>query len=192
MAEDEVTVGGPAEHDHDHDHEHDHDHGAEEEYVVDEALVAEGEQLLTDAVGQLAPADVERLLKGLNPTIGNEVVKDLIGNKLDPRRLKNLGGLLVGPLRKRSGPRLSLLVERLSMGILGTFESELGSERFENPSADDLREVLDAVLAQHPTAGVRCTLSWVVAEGMRAAEAARDVLKSDERLRLPEWAEATT
>lgn len=182
MAEDE--------HEHDHDHDHDHEPGAGDEYVVDEALVAEGGRLLADAVAQLTPGDVERLLRGLPATIANEVVKDLIGNKLDPRRLKNLGGLLVGPLRKRSGPRLSLLVERLSMGILGTFETELGSERFENPSSDDLREVLDAVLAEHPTAGVRCTLSWVVAEGMPAAEAARDVLKSDERLRLPEWAEA--
>jgi hypothetical protein len=126
----------------------------------------------------------------LPASISTEVVKDLIGNKLDPRRLKNIGALVLGPLRKRSGLRLVVLVERLSTGILATFEAQLGAERFENPSRDDLREVLDAVLAEHPAAGVRCTLSWVVAEGMPAAEAARDLLLGDDRLRLPGWGEA--
>jgi len=119
------------------------------------------------------------------------VVSGLIGNKLDPRRLKNLGTLLVNSLRKRPLPRQAALVERLSTGVLATFETELGAERFENPSVDDLREVIDAVLDEHPAAGVRCTLSWVVEEGMPAAEAARDVLLSEPRLRLPGWAEAS-
>jgi hypothetical protein len=91
-------------------------------------------------------------------------------------------------LRKRPAAHLPILVERLSTGILGTFETELG-DRFEDPSLDALREVIDAVLAQHPAAGVRCTLSWVVAEGMPAAEAARELLLTDDRLRLPGWAE---
>jgi hypothetical protein len=166
-------------------------HAEEEEHVhvhVDEELIAEGATLLTDAVQQLAPEDIERILRNLPSPVATELVRDLIGNKLDPRRLKNLGSLLMGPLRKRPPARLALLVERLSTGILGTFEKELG-DRFENPSQDDLREVLDAVLAEHPAAGVRCTLSWVVAEGMPAAEAARDVLLADPRLRLESWAE---
>jgi hypothetical protein len=117
------------------------------------------------------------------------VVKELLGNKLDPRRMKNLGSLLVSPLRKRPAARLAPIVEGLSTGILETFHTELG-DRFDNPSAADLREVLDAVLAQHPVAGVRCTLSWVVAEAMAAAEAARHVLLTDERLRLPQWQQA--
>jgi len=164
---------------------------AEDEHLhvhVDEELIAEGAALLTDAVQQLAPEDIERILRNLPSPVATEVVGDLIGNKLDPRRLKNLGSLLMGPLRKRPPARLAFLVERLSTGILGSFEKELG-DRFENPSQDDLREVLDAVLAEHPAAGVRCTLSWVVAEGMPAAEAARNVLLSDPRLRLAGWAE---
>ncbi|HZI37654.1 MAG TPA: hypothetical protein VFF24_05065, partial [Acidimicrobiia bacterium] len=115
----------------------------------------------------------------------------LIGNKLDPRRLKNLGSLLVNSLQKRPVQRQALLVERLSTGVLATFESELG-DRFENPSFDDLREVIDAVLAEHPAGGVRCTLSWVVAVGMPAAEAARDLLISEPRLTLPNWGQAST
>src|SRR5581483_10841329 len=51
----------------------------------------EAQRLLVDAVGELAPADVERLLRGLPPPLATEVVKDLLGNKLDPRRLKNIG-----------------------------------------------------------------------------------------------------
>jgi hypothetical protein len=166
---------------------------AEDEHLhvhVDEELLAEGATLLTDAVQQLEPEDIERILRNLPSPVATEVVGDLIGNKLDPRRLKNLGSLLMGPLRKRPPARLALLVERLSTGILGTFEKELG-DRFENPSQDDLREVLDAVLADHPAAGVRCTLSWVVAGGMPAAEAARDVLLADPRLRLPGWADVS-
>ena len=65
-------------------------------------------------------------------------------------------------------------------------------DRFENPSFDDLRGVLDAVLADHPAGGVRCTLAWVVAQGMPAAEAARDLLRSDDRLRLPDWVDASS
>ncbi|HET9770338.1 MAG TPA: hypothetical protein VFS16_05575 [Acidimicrobiia bacterium] len=169
------------------DHEHEHEHADEEEPVVDEALMAEGATLLEDSVRELPPEDLERILKGLASPIASEVVRELIGNKLDPRRLKNLGSLLIAPLRKRPASRLTTLLEHLSTGILGTFETNLGSDRFENPSFDDLREVLDAVLAEHPPSGVRCTLAWVVAEGMPAAQAARDVLVSDERLRLPGW-----
>jgi hypothetical protein len=163
---------------------------SEEELEVDEELAAEGAKLLEDAVQQLATDDMDRLLRGLPSPIATEVVGDLIGNKLDPRRLKNLGSLLLSTLRKRSGARLSLVMERLSMGILDTFHHELG-ERFDNPSFDDLSEVLDTVLAQHPPAGVRCTLAWVVAEGMPAARAAHDLLLTDERLRLPDWPKAS-
>ncbi len=152
-------------------------------------LEENGRRLLDDAVGELSPEDLDRLLRGLPPALATEVVKDLLGSKLDPRRLKNLAGLLAGALRKRSGARLSAVVERLSTGVLDTFESELG-ERFEDPSADDLRGVLDAVLAEHPAAGVRCTLSLVVAEAMPAAGAAREVLLSDPRLCLAGWGPA--
>jgi hypothetical protein len=155
---------------------------------VPEELLAEGGELLVASVQELSGDDVDRLLKGLPPQVATELVHDLIGNKLDPRRLKNLGSLLIGPLRKRTATRLDVTMERLSVGILESFHHELG-DRFDNPSLDDLREVLDAVLAQHPLPGVRCTLSWVVAEGMPAAAAARDVLVTDERLRLPGWAE---
>jgi hypothetical protein len=156
----------------------------------EEELRAEGARLLVDAVGELSAGDIDQLLRGLPPPLATEVVSGLIGNKLDPRRLKNLGTLMVNSLRKRPLPRQAALVERLSTGILATFETELG-DRFENPSLEDLREVLDAVLAAHPAGGVRCTLSWVVEEGMPAAEAARDVLLTEPRLRLPGWAEAS-
>ncbi|HVW33722.1 MAG TPA: hypothetical protein VHL53_14380 [Acidimicrobiia bacterium] len=162
----------------------------EEPSEVDEALMAEGGKLLEEAVGQLSAGDLDTILRALPSPVSTELVKDLIGNKLDPKRLKNLSSLLIGPLRKRPAARLSFPIEHLSLGILDTFQHELGEERFENPSADDLREVLDAVLAKHPTAGVRCTLAWVTAEGMRAAAAAKEVLVGDERLRLPAWSDA--
>jgi hypothetical protein len=158
---------------------------------VSEELRAEGARLFVDAVNELSADDIDRMLRALPQALSSEVVSGLIGNKLDPRRLKNLGNLLVSSLRKRPLPRQTLLVERLSTGVLATFETELGAERFENPSLDDLREVIDAVLAEHPAAGVRCTLSWVVEEGMPAAEAARDILLTEPRLCLPGWAEAS-
>jgi hypothetical protein len=158
--------------------------------VSEEELRAEGARLLVDAVGQLSADDMERLLRGLPSPVATELMTALLGNKLDPRRLKKVGALLVGALRNRSAVRLALLVERLSTGILATFHIELG-DRFDNPTVEDLRGVLDAVLAQHPPAGVRCTLSWVVAEAMPAAEAARDLLLTDPRLRLAGWAEAS-
>jgi hypothetical protein len=158
--------------------------------VAEDELGAAGAKLLVDAVQQLSAEDIDRLLRGVPSPVATEVVGDLIGSKLDPRRLKNLGSLLISALRKRPPTRLALVVERLSMGILETFHTELG-DRFDDPSVDDLREVLDAVLAEHPLAGVRCTLSWVVAEELTAAEAARQVLLTEERLRLPDWAEAS-
>lgn len=187
MAEDDVA------HDHDHDgHDHAHEDHEDEGPVVSEELMAEGAKLLEDSVQQLSPQEMDTLLKSLPSPIATEVVKDLIGNKLDPRRLKNVGGLVIGPLRKRPAARLSVIVERLSVGILSSFEKQLGPDRFENPSLEDLREVIDAVLAEHPLAGVRVTLSWVVSDGLPAAEAARDLLLSDDRLRLPGWEPAPT
>jgi hypothetical protein len=175
------------EHEHGHDHEH-HEH--EEEHEVDEELLAEGRRMLVDSVAALPAEDLDRILRSLPPQVSTELVKDLIGNKLDPRRLKNLAPLLLGPMRKRSAERLSPTVERLSIGILDTFHTELG-ERFDNPSYDDLREVIDTVIAQHPAAGVRCTLAWVVADGLLAAQAAHDLLLTDERLRLLDWPKAS-
>jgi hypothetical protein len=154
--------------------------------VDENELKEEGARLLEDSVAQLSAEDLDRLLRGIPTPEATELVKALIGNKLDPRRVKKPGALLVGPLKKQGAARLVLVVERLSIGILESFEKQLG-DRFENPARADLEEVLDAVLAEHPTAGVRCTLSWVVADTMAAAEAARDVLLSDERLRLPDW-----
>jgi hypothetical protein len=152
-------------------------------------LMAEGALFLVESVAELSAEDLDRLLKSLPPPLASELVKDLIGNKLDPRRLKNLAPLLLSPLRKRPPARLSATVERLSVAILETFHAELG-DRFDNPSIDDLREVLDAVVTQHPLAGVRCTLAWVVADGLMAAQAPHDLLLSDERLRLPDWPKA--
>ena len=149
-------------------------------------LKSVGTGLLEDSVAELSADDVDRLLRGIPTPEATELVKALIGNKLDPRRVKKPGALLIGPLKKQPAARLGLIVERLSIGVLGSFEQQLG-DRFENPSREDLEEVLEAVLAEHPVTGVRCTLSWVVADTMPAAEAARDVLLSDDRLRLPDW-----
>ncbi len=155
----------------------------------EDELKAQGLALLEDSVGQLSSDDLDRLLRSIPTPEATELVKALIGNKLDPRRVKKPGALLVGPLKKQAADRLGLVIERLSIGILESFEKQLG-DRFENPSRADLEEVLDAVLAEHPAPGVRCTLAWVVADTMAAAEAARDVLLGDERLRLPEWPQA--
>ena len=169
------------------------EHGAEDEHgeQISPELLAEGERLFVDSVNELSAEDIDRMLRGLPPALSTEVVSGLIGNKLDPRRLKNLGSLLVNSFQKRPLQRQALLMERLATGVLATFETELG-DRFENPSFDDLREVIDAVLAEHPAGGVRCTLSWVVAVGMPAAEAARDILVSEPRLTLPNWAPSST
>ena len=172
-----------AEAEEEHGEEEEHEHGEE----ISAELLAEGERLFVDSVNELSAEDIDHMLRALPPAVSTEVVSGLIGNKLDPRRLKNLGSLLVNSLQKRPVQRQALLVERLSTGVLATFETELG-DRFENPSFDDLRDVIDAVLAEHPTSGVRCTLSWVVACGMPAAEAARDVLIREPRLTLPNWA----
>jgi hypothetical protein len=182
-------------HEHEHEHGpdcegHDHEHGDDVlEYEVAEETLAAGIVFLESSVAELPPGDLDQILKGLPPQIASEFVKDLIGNKLDPRRIKNLAPLLLGPLRKRPAPRLAPAVERMSVGILATFHEQLG-DRFDNPSYDDLTEVIDSVLAQHPASGVRCTLSWVVADGLPAAQAAHDLLLTDERLRLPDWPKA--
>ena len=71
---------------------------------VSEALRAEGARLFADAVNELSAEDLERMLRALPQALSTEVVSGLIGNKLDPRRLKNLGSLLVNSLRKRPLP----------------------------------------------------------------------------------------
>jgi len=74
--------------------------------VGDEELMDDGAGLLVDAVGQLSAEDVDRVLKGLPTPVATELVRELLGNKLEPRRLKNVGSLVLGPLQKRPAPRL--------------------------------------------------------------------------------------
>jgi hypothetical protein len=79
------------------------EHGEDEEHgeEISAELLAEGERLFVDSVNELSAEEMERMLRALPPALSTEVVSGLIGNKLDPRRLKNLGSLLVNSLQKR-------------------------------------------------------------------------------------------
>src|SRR5688500_10458057 len=99
--------------------------------VGEEELKAQGLGLLEDSVGQLSSDDLDRLLRSIPTPEATELVKALIGNKLDPRRVKKPGALLIGPLKKQQAARHGIIVERLSIGDLGSFEQQLG-DRYEN------------------------------------------------------------
>lgn len=105
-----------------------------------------------------------------------------------PTDLNGAGGrLALTKIRNQALKRQLQDAELLTDAVLPSFEAHLG-EAYENPTLEDLRNVLDILLDEGLTINVlRLVLAVVTDLERPAAEVAQTVLLQDARFRLPEW-----
>ncbi len=162
-------------HDHDHDgHDHEHDDDAEQELA--EADVAR----MTEALAALDDDALRHALGGISEKSRAEIA----GQLNLPRATMHLGDALVPLVRRKlraANPERQLqatfaLVERVNDATVAA----LGS-RSEDPSRDDMLEVLPAVVEQHGAPLVTALLAGYAASDALCRPVMRELLETDER-----------
>jgi hypothetical protein len=100
-------------------------------------------------------------------------------------------GLRVAVKAGRIDGVMEAIAAVLTDACLADCIKELG-DHSENPSTDQLKEVLPGLVERHGVASVRIMLAATVAGDAPAAAIIRDLLKSDELVALPKVEETTT
>src|SRR3954453_1787690 len=140
--------GHDHEHDHDNDHDHDHDHDHEDDDEAEQALAEADVARMTDALAALDDAALRHALGGISEKSRGEVA----GQLNLPRATMHLGDALVPLVRRKlrgASPERQLqvvfaLVERVNDSTVAAL-----GDRSEDPSRDDMLEVLPPILEQH-------------------------------------------
>jgi hypothetical protein len=170
----------------DHDHDHDHDHDGGEEHELDEAERAQAEADVARMSDALAALDDDALRHGLG-SMSEKSRAELASQLQLPRATMHLGDALV-PLVRRKLRNTSAdhqlqatfaIVERVN----DTTVAALG-DRSEDPSREDLLEVLPAVIDEHGSALVTAMMAGYAASDAECRPAMRDLLETDERFAI--------
>ena len=174
---------------HDHDHDHDHDHAHDHDHDHDELSEEERELAERDVerMGQaLAALDDEALRSGL-AGMSEKSRGELAGQLNMPRATMYLGDALVPLVRRKlrsAQPDRQLqatfaIVERVNDA---TIES-LG-DRSQDPSHDDMVEVLPAVVDKYGSPLVTAMLAGYAASDAPCRPVMRELLENDERFAI--------
>jgi hypothetical protein len=165
-------------HDHD-DHEHDHEHDDEAELELAERDV----ERMSEALAALDDDALRHALAGISEKSRGEVA----GQLNLPRATMHLGDALVPLVRRKlrgASPERQLqvtfaLVERVNDATVAA----LGS-RSEDPSRDDMLEVLPSVIDAHGAALVTVLLAGYAASDALCRPVMRELLETDERFTI--------
>jgi hypothetical protein len=164
-------------HDHDDDHDHDHDHEHDEH---DE----EQDRIDVERMGAaLMALDDDALRHGLEH-MTEKTRSELAGQLQLPRATMHLGDALI-PLVRRKLSTVS--PDRQLQAAFGLSECanddtvESLGERAEDPSLDDLREVLPPVLEEHGAPLVTAMLAAYSASNAPCRPVMRELLETDDR-----------
>jgi hypothetical protein len=168
-----------SEHDHEHDHDHEHAELTEEEREQAEADVAR----MSDALAALDDDGLQRALTMLNDRARTE----LAGQLHLPRAAAHLGDALVPLVRRKlrsASPDRQLqatftLVEKVNDECV----AKLG-DRSEDPSKDDMLEVLPEMLEKYPPTLVTLMLAGYAASDAQCRPVMRELLDTDERFTI--------
>ena len=159
-------------HDHDHDHEHDHEHDEEQDRLDIERMGA-----------ALMALDDDALRHGLEHM--TEKTRSELASQLQlPRATMHLGDALI-PLVRRKLHTVS--PDRQLQAAFGLSECanddtvESLGERAEDPSLDDLREVLPPVVEAHGAPLVTAMLAAYSASNAPCRPVMRELLETDDR-----------
>ncbi len=169
--------------DHEHDdHEHDdHEHDDEAEVELAERDV----ERMTAALAALDDDALRHALGGISEKSRTEIA----GQLNLPRATMHLGDALIPLVRRKlrvANPERQLqvtfaLVERVNDATVAAL-----GERSEDPSRDDMLEVLPAVIEQHGAPLVAALLAGYAASDALCRPVMRELLETDERFVIGE------
>ncbi len=178
------TEEADSEHDHQHgghDHDHDHDHAE----LSDEEL-EQAEQDVARMSEALAALDDDALRQSLL-TLNDRARVELAGQLQLPRAAAHLGDALVPLVRRKlrnASPDRQLqstftLVERLNDEAVAAL-----GDRSEDPSKDDMLEVLPGMLERYPASLVTLMLAGYAASDAQCRPVMRELLDTDDRFTI--------
>jgi hypothetical protein len=183
--EPEVAVAAPAEHDHD-DHDHDHDGHDHEELSEEEQAQAEADlEQMSRALAALDDTTLRAALAGMSEKSRQEVATHL---QL-PRATMHLGEALMPLVRRKlqtAAPDHQLQVLFALAQHANDQTVELLGPRSEDPTRDDLLEVLPAVIEEHGVEIVTLMLAGYTASDAVCRPVMRDILENDDRFVIGE------
>jgi hypothetical protein len=175
-------------HDHDeHDHDHDHDHDHEHEELTEEEM-AEAEADVARMGEALAALDDEALGEGLS-TMSEKSRGELAGLLNLPRATMHLGDALPALVRRKlrnASPDRQLQSTFLVAERVNDATIEALGDRSEDPSYEDLVEVLPGVLEAHNHALATAMLAGYAASDAKCRPVMRRLLDDDERFVIGE------
>jgi len=164
-------------HDPDHDHEHDHEHEHDEE---DEARAEADVAVMAQALAALDDEVLRNALAGMSEKSRLEVAAQL---QL-PRATMRLGEALVPLVRRKlqtAAPDHQLQVLFALAQHVNDQTVEALGPRSEEPTRDDLLEVLPAVIERHGAPLTTLMLAGYAASDARCRSVMRELLETDER-----------
>jgi len=169
------------EHDAEHDHEHD-----------DEELSEQDELDIKRLDVALSTLDDESLRRGLSG-ITEKQRQDLATQLNLPRATVHLGDALAPLVRRKlhglSVDRQHAIATALTNRANDSTVAALG-DRSEEPSREDLEEVLPAVIEQHGVELVRLMIASYAVSDAPVRPVMRELLDTDDRFSLPDASEA--
>lgn len=133
----------------------------------------------------LTAGDIDLLAKVSGPQWRDGVGR-VTKIRLDPRFVKaGYGRLVLRPLRRIGASSPLDVAELLLLPALSPRAERVLGERFDNPSPEDVAELVQALLGEFPARIVACYLASAIAGEAPGAAAIAEVLAGDERLSPP-------
>ncbi len=181
-ADDRSGDGDDAPAAHDHDPDHDHDHGDDER---EQELAERDVEHMSAALAALDDDSLRRALNGISEKSRAEIA----GQLNMPRATMHLGDAWVPLVRRKlrsANPDRQLqvvfaLVERVNDQAVAAL-----GDRSDDPSRDDMIEVLPAVIERHGTPLVTAMLAGYAASDAECRPVMRELLETDERFLIGE------
>lgn len=175
-------AGDTHEHDEHEQDEHEHDEHDEHEHD-DDAVRAQAEADVARMSNALAALDDDALRRGLG-SMSEKSRAELAAQLQLPRATMHLGDALVPLVRRKlrqASPDHQLqaafaIVERLNDATVAAL-----GDRSDDPSKEDLLEVLPAVIEEHGTPLVTAMLAAYAASDAQCRPVTRELLETDER-----------
>jgi hypothetical protein len=178
-----------SDHDHDHEHEHDgHDHEGHDHAELTEEEQAQAEADLVQMNQALAALD-DATLRSALAAMSEKSRLDVATHLQLPRATMRLGDALVPLVRRKlatAAPDHQLQVLfALAQHVNDDTVEALGS-RSEDPTREDLLEVLPAVIDTHGLTLVTLMLAGYAASDAVCRPAMREILETDDRFVIGE------
>jgi hypothetical protein len=175
-AEPEVEEHDHAGHDHNHDHDHEHDEVEEAQALADVERMGDALAALDDEVLRVAIANMSEKSR-----------QDVAVQLQMPRATMYLGDALVPLVRRKlrgAAPEHQLQVAFALAQDANDETIEALGDRAEDPTRDDLLEVLPPVVERHGTPIVTAMLAGYAASDAVCRPVMRELLDTDERFKI--------